>query len=414
MKKFTLFVLSLFWATFSFSQTVSTFENLVLAPNSYWNGSDLSGEFASGNATFVNSYDTTYFTWSGFAYSNVKDSTTGGAANQYGSATAGGYGGSTNYAVANGYGDMKVRLTGNTAGTTITGVYVTNSTYAALSMLNGDQFAKKFGGVSGNDQDWFKLTATGWLNGNPTANSVEFYLADYRFANNTQDYIVKSWEWLSLQPLGNVDSIAFYLSSSDTGQFGMNTPAYFVMDNFNHDVTNVAPVASNDAYVVNYLQDSAFAVLANDFDTTQTPLTVRITSAPLIPGATAAVDGNNRIYYIPATGIAATDTIGYLVCDAGGLCASARAVVTVNGLTGIEETALAATKVFPNPFTSVLNIQSVAGLQKAELFNVSGQLVQSADLTTTNSMNTLELTAGIYILKITGVNATYTQRVVKK
>jgi hypothetical protein len=32
--------------------------------------------------------------------------------------------------------------------------------------------------------------------------------------------------------LGSVDSITFYLSSSDVGSFGMNTPAFFCMDNF--------------------------------------------------------------------------------------------------------------------------------------------------------------------------------------
>jgi hypothetical protein len=39
---------------------------------------------------------------------------------------------------------------------TVTGAYFTNTTYAALSMLSGDSFAKKFGGASGDDPDWFK------------------------------------------------------------------------------------------------------------------------------------------------------------------------------------------------------------------------------------------------------------------
>jgi hypothetical protein len=28
--------------------------------------------------------------------------------------------------------------------------------------------------------------------------SIEFYLADFRFANNSQDYILKTWEYLDL------------------------------------------------------------------------------------------------------------------------------------------------------------------------------------------------------------------------
>lgn len=413
MKKFTLSFLTLLWATFSFSQTVSTFENLNLAPDTFWNGSDLTGGFSSGNAYFANDYDTTYSSWSGFAYSNKKDTTTAGSGNQYSAVTGTGYGGSPSYAVANGYGDLKVRLTGNTAGTTLTGVYVTNSTYAALSMRDGDQFAKKFGGPTGNDDDWFKLTAQGWLNGNPTANSIEFYLADYRFANNTQDYIVKSWQWFNLQPLGNVDSVAFYLSSSDTGMFGMNTPAYFVIDNFNHNTSNVAPIAANDEYFITYAQDTAFAVLSNDFDTTAAPLTVAITAGPLIPGAVASVGNDNRIYYTPATGISANDTIDYRICDDAGLCANARVIVRVYGITGVEETATATSKVYPNPFTDVLNIQSNQSLQKAELFNAAGQLVRSVDLQFANTINTGELTNGVYFLKLTGNGNTYTQRVIK-
>ena len=61
---------------------------------------------------------------------------------------------------------------------------VTNTTYAALSMRDGDSFAKKFGGPSGNDPDYFRLTITGKDSGGSTIGSVEFYLADYRFADS--------------------------------------------------------------------------------------------------------------------------------------------------------------------------------------------------------------------------------------
>jgi len=35
-----------------------------------------------------------------------------------------------------------------------------------------------------------------------------------------------------LSSLGNLDSLSFTLSSSDNGAFGMNTPAYFCIDDF--------------------------------------------------------------------------------------------------------------------------------------------------------------------------------------
>jgi hypothetical protein len=122
----------------------------------------------------------------------------------------------------------------------VEGFYVTNSTWAALSMENGDEYAKKFGGETGDDQDWFRLSVWGYLNGAVT-DTVHFYLADYRFENNEEDYIVKTWEWVDLSMLGKVDSLLFDLASADVGDFGINTPAYFCIDNlavWPHDLGN--------------------------------------------------------------------------------------------------------------------------------------------------------------------------------
>jgi hypothetical protein len=115
-------------------------------------------------------------------------------------------------------------------------MFVTNSTYAALSMENGDAYAKKFGGADGTDPDWYLLTIKGYEKGAYT-DSVNFYLADFRSDNSADDYILKSWAWVDLQPLGTVDSLTFELHSSDVGDYGMNTPAYFCLDNLN-DITN--------------------------------------------------------------------------------------------------------------------------------------------------------------------------------
>ena len=216
------------------AQTISTFDNFLLANNSYWDGSaqPLGATFTSGHAIFPNFYDTSYggFWSTGWAYSDMKDSTTSGFANQYSARTAQGYNNSATYAV--GQQNTIVRLTGAAAGKVVNGFYVTNGTYPYLSMKDGDFVAKKFGGASGNDADWFKLTVRKWYNGTMTNDSAEFYLADYRFSNNAQDYIVKTWQWVDLSGLGNVDSLKFILTSSDNGSFGMNTPAFFCMDNF--------------------------------------------------------------------------------------------------------------------------------------------------------------------------------------
>jgi hypothetical protein len=125
-------------------------------------------------------------------------------------------------------------------------MYITNTTLAYRSMQNGDAFAKKFGGVSGNDPDFFCLHITAWYQGNPVNDTVHFYLADFRDSNNANDYIIKNWTFVDLSTLGIVDSLTYSLSSSDTNSFGMNTPAYFCVDDINHVIEGIDEAEEND------------------------------------------------------------------------------------------------------------------------------------------------------------------------
>lgn len=241
--------------TTSNAQQVSTFENLTLAPNSFWNGSasPKGTTFISGDAVFPNYYDG--YWKSGWAYSNKTDSTTAGYMNMYSAVAATGYDGSANYAI--GTDGSVIRLNTVPEGQNVDGVYVTNGTYAALSMRDGDGpggFARRFGDTSiinsgkphGDVKDWFKLTIKGYKTGVLKTDSVDFYLADYTFDDNSKDYIVRTWEWVDLRKLGNVDSLIFKLSSTDNNPSGgwMNTPAYFCIDNFT--IANPTSVAKMD------------------------------------------------------------------------------------------------------------------------------------------------------------------------
>ncbi|MCB5190140.1 DUF4465 domain-containing protein [Methylobacillus arboreus] len=209
----------------------STFEDLALAPNSNYNGADT--VFRSGIANFQFNYDELYGSWDGFTYSNQTDTTTAGWLNQFSAYTGGGVDGSSNYAVAyvSTYFGNQPTVTFDTA-VNVAGAYITNTTYSVLSILYGDDFAKAFGGASGNDEDWFKLTAYGFDAAGNDTGSVDFYLADYRFSDNSQDYIVSEWTFVDFSSLGAVSKITFDVTSSDNHpQFGINTPAYFALDN---------------------------------------------------------------------------------------------------------------------------------------------------------------------------------------
>jgi hypothetical protein len=217
------------------------FEDLTLATESYWAG-DATGvhTFTSGDATFWNYYDDEWGYWEGFAYSNTTDTTTPGFMNQYSAITGGGEGGSPNYGVGyQGFMGTTPELRFDTTdGYTIAGAYFTNTTYAYLSMRDSDGFAKQFGGDTGDDPDWFKLTIVGVDSTDATTGPVDLYLADYTFADNVEDYLVDDWTWVDLSSLGDIVGLRFYLSSTDNDAWGMmNTPAYFAIDS----IRRVAP-----------------------------------------------------------------------------------------------------------------------------------------------------------------------------
>ncbi len=233
MKRFYFFIYLSALCTSLYAQPAS-FEDLQLPEDSYWNGSDGSGSFVCGNITFYNDYNAAWASWNGFSYSNKTDVTTPGYANQYSAITGSGHN-SENYAVGFISGTTKAELT---TASTLSGFYLTNSTYTYLSMLNGDAYSKKFGGEKGIDPDYLKLTISGISETGETTGTVDFYLADFRFDNSFMDYIVNEWTWVDLSTLGEVKELRFSLESSDVGSWGMNTPAYFCLD----DVNGEAPI----------------------------------------------------------------------------------------------------------------------------------------------------------------------------
>lgn len=217
--------------------TYANFENIDLSATGYYNGSDGKTSFSSGNFRFHTEYTASWDSWSGFAASNKTDNTTSGWANQYSAITGKGVGGSSNYVVA--YPNPVSTIAFKD--TTISGVYITNSTYAYLSMKNGDAYAKKFGGDTGDDPDWFLLTIEGFDSANKSTGKVYFNLADFAYSINTNDYIVKTWKWVNLKSLGRISRLEFSLRSSDNGTWGMNTPGYFCLDNLNHEILTAVP-----------------------------------------------------------------------------------------------------------------------------------------------------------------------------
>ncbi|MCW3082972.1 MAG: hypothetical protein JWP12_338 [Bacteroidetes bacterium] len=212
----------------------SSFDDLTLSPNFYNDNTP----FISGQANFNNDYPGYWA--GGFAYSNMGDTTTSPSdyLTQLYQTKAGAAHRGQNFGIGTMY--AGVRLGFDDSNYSTFGIYITNTTYAYNSMALGDAFGKKFGdtsttvhsaaGINEGAPDWFKLSIIGYNDGVAGIDTINFYLADFRFSDNSQDYIVKNWQYINLLPLGGIDSIAFVMSSSDNGSFGMNTPAYFCVD----------------------------------------------------------------------------------------------------------------------------------------------------------------------------------------
>ena len=204
---------------------VATFENKegginVAKADTCWQGADEpvvgNNVWKSGEFTFT----TIKADWGGyqqFTVTNETANTSTGYLEPYRSAKGGAYEGE-NFVVWNdpytGANDITFDAQ------VVSGFFVNNTAYAVNSMLNGDDFAKRF-----EKDDWFKLTIKGSLNGVAVNNQVEVDLAaDGKYINE--------WTYVDLSSLGEIDAITFSMSSSDNSYGYMNTPAYFAMDNF--------------------------------------------------------------------------------------------------------------------------------------------------------------------------------------
>ncbi len=241
MKKILTF-LAVGLSSVAIAQQTTTFDEVefdnFLSGSSYWDGSDMSGnetisgifitEIDNQNLVFENYYDTTYGAIYGYWSDGwlVSNEITLSASNGeiYASNAGSGFGGIGNYLV----GQNGSKIFANNP-TTFRSIRVSNNNYAANSMQNGDAFAKQFGGPSGDDPDWFLLSIVAH-NSIEAFDTIEVYLADYRFSDNSLDYILDDWLEIDLTSFGEVDSLEFLLTSSDVGQFGMNTPAFFSLD----------------------------------------------------------------------------------------------------------------------------------------------------------------------------------------
>ena len=143
----------------------------------------------------------------------------------------GGHNGSANFAVHNGYSDFfnsqiyDASLKGfefaDGVERVVDHMYVTNTNYVLNSLTYGDGFNS-----AATADTYFKIVAYGYNANDEQVGSVEFSLCNG--ANN----ILKTWAKWDLSSLGKVAKIVFNFKASDdqSGEYGLNCPAYFAYD----------------------------------------------------------------------------------------------------------------------------------------------------------------------------------------
>lgn len=408
---------------------VSDFQNLELPEESFENGANINGSFTSGAFDFHNNYNAEWNSWSGWAFSNQTDDQTSGFSNQFSSFAEGGVAGGgddyDNFAIGTIGTDWMSGSNAPVPNTIaintddpqiVNGLYVTNSTYAALSMTFGDAFAKKFGGISGDDPDWFKLIIWGSRQNGSFTDSVEFYLADFRFEDNSLDYIVKDWSWVDLAHLGEITALNFILLSSDVGGFGMNTPSYFCIDNITVEQKDISPVLITEIpdFTLYLEENPSISVDLSDYfedgDDDFSNFKFAITSNSDVSVASISFSGG--IMTIHGLKDGTSDLI--LTGQSNAFALESSFSVTVLQSTTVQTFSEIGVSIYPNPFVDELKIEGL-GNYLVRVFTNTGQLVYSEEnRIRSNSLSLSHLAPGIYILEMIGEGKTAIGKVVKQ
>jgi len=327
--------------------------------------------------------------WNGYTFSAQQSAEFTGLTDQYRSAPGGGYD-SNNFVVAFPE-NYSIDVTNTESGVNLTGTMITNSAYSYSSMNKGDGYAKKFA-----EGDWFKLTVTGH-HADGTTSALDFYLADMRSSEPSEQYILGDWTWLDLRGLGDVVKLTFALDSSDKSYGYINTPSYFCLDNIGQ-----LPTGEEFSKTLNYGETLP---LAQFFETADAD-----TDYSIIDCSNAEVTPMLQL----ADGIITIDSgendqqLDFDIIIAGKNVAKTRyATVHVTRLAREPGVGLGNVSVgegvvlYPVPVTEVLNVATALEDYDVEIFATDGTLAMaSRGLSGNASIERGALASGVYIVRV--------------
>lgn len=245
-KIYSLLATVIFCGAVAMAETsTSDFEDINLGENVYDMGESANGKFTSGDFNFVNNYSVSEYGpyFDGFTISSSTstafDSDTY-LVDQFNSCVGSGADNSSQYAVISwsSYASQPNAIYHKENKLfTPQSVALTNAAYAFNVIRTGNYYSRKF-----TDKDVFTLKFLGYKENEATGTSVEVNLAE-------AGMLQFAWKTIDLTDLGEVDEIRFEMSSTDVGDWGMNTPAYFCIDNFVAEISNATSAKSTQTVV---------------------------------------------------------------------------------------------------------------------------------------------------------------------
>ena len=95
---------------------------------------------------------------------------------------------------------------------------------------------------------------------------IDFFLADYRSENEAEWTLNRGWEKCDLSALGEVYGLAFYMRSSDVGDWGANTALYFALDGLKITIAEGAAISNAEEAVkaVKVIRDGQVVIVRGD------------------------------------------------------------------------------------------------------------------------------------------------------
>lgn len=108
-------------------------------------------------------------------------------------------------------------------------IEICNTSYVYGTIILGNSFSSPLTSTHG----WYKVLAYGYdASGRITNNGqpVEYTICNYTGQSNAKN-IEDDWEDWDLSALGLVNRVVFNFEGSDSGEWGLNTPAYLAIDN---------------------------------------------------------------------------------------------------------------------------------------------------------------------------------------